>query len=80
MNKLISIVMGITLLCTLLSGCGSSSNTAENGELNIFIWTGYVSDAAIEEFEETYGIKVNVSTYSSNEDMLSKLKSESAGA
>ena len=80
MKKFISIVTGMTVVCTFFIGCGNTSKTAENGELNIFIWTEYVSDAAIEEFEETYGIKVNVSTYSSNEDMLSKLKSESAGA
>lgn len=36
-------------------------------------------DSVFDAFEEETGIKVNVSTYSSNEDMLSKVKSESEG-
>lgn len=78
-RKLISFSLALTLICSLLAGCGSSTETASNGELNVFVWTEYVSDAAIEAFEEETGIKVNVSTYSSNEDMLAKLKSESEG-
>ena len=78
-RKLISFSLALTLMCSLLAGCGSSTETASNGELNVFVWTEYVSDAAIEAFEEETGIKVNVSTYSSNEDMLAKLKSESEG-
>ena len=33
----------------------------------------------LEDFEKEYGIKVNVSTFSSNEDMLAKVKSEDEG-
>ncbi|RHK42227.1 spermidine/putrescine ABC transporter substrate-binding protein [Anaerobutyricum hallii] len=47
--------------------------------MNIFIWTEYVPDSVIQKFEKETGIKVNVSTYSSNEDMLAKVKSESEG-
>ncbi|WP_182432690.1 polyamine ABC transporter substrate-binding protein [Anaerobutyricum hallii] len=36
-------------------------------------------DSVIQKFEKETGIKVNVSTYSSNEDMLAKVKSESEG-
>lgn len=64
---------------SVATGCGSSSKAASSKELNVFIWTEYVSEGAIESFEEETGIKVNVSTYSSNEDMLAKLKSESEG-
>ena len=78
-RKLISFSLVLVLMCSLLAGCGSSTETASNGELNVFVWTEYVSDAAIEAFEKETGIKVNVSTYSSNEDMLAKLKSESEG-
>ena len=63
----------------MLAGCGSKSSEGKNGELNIFIWTEYVPDSVIEKFEKETGIKVNVSTYSSNEDMLAKVKSESEG-
>ena len=72
----------LTLAAGLLTGCGSSSGSAAGtaGELNIFVWTEYVPDSVIEKFEEETGITVNVSTYSSNEDMLAKVRSESEGA
>ena len=78
-RRLLSMVIAGTMVCSMLTGCGSSGDTGKNGEINIFVWTEYVSDAAIEAFEKDTGIKVNLSTYSSNEDLLAKLKSESEG-
>ena len=78
-RKLLSMVIAGTMVCSMLTGCGSSGDSGKNGEINVFVWTEYVSDAAIEAFEKDTGIKVNVSTYSSNEDLLAKLKSESEG-
>lgn len=84
-RSLCAVVAG-TMVCSMLAGCGSSSESAggagsaeKKGELNVFVWTEYVSDAAVEAFEKETGVKVNVSTYSSNEDLLAKLKSESEG-
>lgn len=78
MKKLAALgLTGAMLLA--LTGCGGS-DAGENGELNLFIWTEYIPDSVIESFEEETGIKVNMSTYSSNEDMLAKVKSESEGA
>lgn len=69
------------LLAVSVSACGgaSSETTASPGELNLYVWTEYVPDSVIEKFESETGIKVNVSTYSSNEDMLAKVKSEAEG-
>lgn len=78
-KRIVSLLVMTTMVMSLFSGCGSKK-TAENGELNVFVWTEYVSEGAIKDFEKEYGIKCNVSTYSSNEDMLAKLKSESEGA
>ena len=78
-KKMLSLIVITAMLVTMLAGCGSKSSEGKNGELNIFIWTEYVPDSVIEKFEEETGIKVNVSTYSSNEDMLAKVKSESEG-
>lgn len=50
-------------------------------ELNVYNWGEYISDGTegsidlVEKFEELTGIKVNYTTYASNEDMYSKLKS-----
>ena len=78
-KKMLSLIVITAMLVTMLAGCGSKSSEGKNGELNIFIWTEYVPDSVIEKFEKESGIKVNVSTYSSNEDMLAKVKSESEG-
>lgn len=78
-RKLLCLIMVGALACSMFVGCGNSKNSGKNGEVNVFVWTEYVSDSAIQAFEEESGIKVNISTYSSNEDLLSKLKSESEG-
>ncbi|MFA9466580.1 MAG: PotD/PotF family extracellular solute-binding protein [Velocimicrobium sp.] len=78
MKKVICILLSVMMMLSLV-GC-SSSKEASNGELNFFVWTEYVPDSVIKGFEDETGIKVNVSTFSSNEDMLSKVKSETEGA
>lgn len=81
MKKLISMMLCVVMAVSMLTGCGSSGTEAgKNGELNLYIWTEYVSEDVIHKFEEETGIKVNVSYYSSNEDLLAKMKAESEGA
>ena len=80
-KKMLVVFMAVAMAAGALTGCGSGQgeSTADNGELNVFVWTEYVPDSVFDKFEEETGIKVNVMTYSSNEDMLSKVKSESEG-
>jgi spermidine/putrescine-binding protein len=42
-------------------------------ELNLFVWTEYIPQDAIECFELVYGIRVNHGEYSANEEMYAKL-------
>ncbi len=42
-------------------------------ELNLFVWTEYIPEDVIDCFEAVYGISVNRSEYSSNEEMYAKL-------
>ena len=49
-------------------------------KLNIFIWTEYVPDSVIESLRMRPVSKVNVSTFSSNEDMLAKVQAEASDA
>ena len=82
-KRLLAVLLTLTLTAAGIAGCGSSSAgsaSSDQGELNLFVWTEYLPDAVVEKFEKETGIKVNVSTYSSNEDMLAKVKSETAGA
>lgn len=82
-KRFIASLITVSLMAMSLTGCGSSageSASGDQGELNLFVWTEYLPDSVVEKFEKETGIKVNVSTYSSNEDMLAKVKSETAGA
>lgn len=59
----------ITLAPTISRNAFSSS-----GEVNWFTWEDYAPQALLDKFTENTGIQVNVTTYSSNEDCLNKLK------
>lgn len=83
MKKVISILTSLSVAAAgaaVLTGCGSSAKTGENGTINIYTWTEYIPDSVIAKFEKETGIKVNHTTFSSNEDMLAKIKSEDEGA
>ena len=85
MKKMLSVLLAAVMLLSLiaLSGCGSSKTLT----LNVYNWGEYISDGSedsldtIKAFEqwyqEIYGqkLKVNYTTYASNEDMYAKLSS-----
>jgi len=48
-------------------------------ELNIYNWGEYINPAVLQKFEEETKIKVNLSTYSSNEEMLAKIQGGASG-
>ena len=80
-NALLTIAL-VTLLVLCLAGCAGSART-----LNVYNWGEYISDGSegsfdtIREFEdwyeETYGekVKVNYTTFASNEEMYNKISS-----
>ncbi|MDD2868203.1 extracellular solute-binding protein [Neomegalonema sp.] len=47
---------------------------ASSGSVNVFAWGDYVQDNQIKHFEDKTGIKVNLSTYGSNDEAQQKLK------
>ena len=63
--------------CALLVGASSGAHAA--GDLFIYNWTDYTAPDVIAKFQKETGIKVTVDTYDSNETLLAKLKSGSAG-
>lgn len=78
-------VIAVALVVVL--GVSAVGNNSDTLELNVYNWGEYISDGsdgsldtikAFESwYEEEYGqkVKVNYSTYASNEDMYAKLKS-----
>lgn len=76
------IIMAAVVTAMSFAGCGAKAeggSTEEGKELNLFCWTEYMPQSVLDDFEKETGIHVNMSTYSSNEDMLAKVKSETEG-
>ena len=58
-----------------LTSC-SKSNTASGGkkEVNVYNWGEYIDESIFADFENETGIKVNYSTFQSNEEMYAAMK------
>ncbi|MGO0062542.1 ABC transporter substrate-binding protein [Brevibacillus fluminis] len=71
------LALALAGVLALAAGCGNSAAPAgeesKSKELNVFNWSNYLPESVIKQFEKESGIKVNYSTYSSNEEMLAKL-------
>jgi len=52
----------------------TTSALASDKVLNLYIWSEYIPDEVVADFSKKTGIKVNISTYDSNEAMYAKVK------
>lgn len=73
LKRTIVIVM---MLVLFLTGCHHQDNKKV---LNVLNWSAYIPDEVVRNFEEKYGIKVNYTTYSSNEELLAKITGSKEG-
>jgi len=75
-KKLLAVVLAILVAVGSIGG-GIFAFARKSSEpqqvLNVFNWSEYLPPSVIEKFEQTYNIKVNYSTFSSNEEMLAKI-------
>ena len=62
-----------------LAALVASAGIAGAAELNIYNWGEYINPEVLKKFEEETSIKVNLSTYSSNEEMLAKIQGGATG-
>jgi spermidine/putrescine transport system substrate-binding protein len=84
MLKCFSLLVGIFLAC---SGCTRNVSFGPNSAIgdpnpkvvNLAIWSNYINPTLLETFEKKYGVKVQVSNYSSNEELLAKLQAGASG-
>jgi spermidine/putrescine transport system permease protein len=53
---------------------GGASRGEGRPELSVYIWSNYLTDEMVREFEERYNVKVRVELYDSNEALLAKLQ------
>lgn len=70
MRKITLIIALVLLIAILISGCGSRKPV-----LYIFNWSDYIDPVLIKEFEAEHDCKIKYSTFDSNENMLTKIKS-----
>ena len=79
MKKILAIALCVVMLgsfATMFAGCGKT----DAGEVNVYNWGEYIAEGqdglmnVIEEFEKETGIKVNYTTYETNEDLYNMLK------
>jgi spermidine/putrescine-binding protein len=66
------VCFGILLIAP---NCGNNSSVSKKKELNLYIWSAYVSPEILKEFKKQTGIDVNYDTYDSNQVLLEKLRS-----
>ena len=64
------------LICLLMAVPALPALAAE--EVNVFNWEDYISQEALELFEQETGIKVNYMRFTTNEDMLVQVRADPA--
>lgn len=77
MKKWILFPMSVLIIASLfLSGCGAKQEGEMGDVLRVLNWQGYGSDEAwaIEQFEEMYGVKVEHDYITSEEELLTKMR------
>ena len=63
----------LSIILVLFCGCDRGSK-APAREVNLAIWSGLIPPQVFSDFEKEKGIKVHVTHYSSNEELLAKLQ------
>ena len=71
MKKLLVLLISTLMISTLCIGC--SKKTSE--EINFFNYGENIDEETVKEFEDQYGIKVNIETFDDMENMYQKVKS-----
>ena len=76
MKKILSVLLVLCMACGILSlaGCGGSDRVT----LNVYNWGEYIDETVLSDFEAETGIRVNYTTYASNEEMYAKVSSGAA--
>ena len=68
------IPLGFFIFAFFIFGCDG-----EKKQLNVFTWSGYISDEIRTEFEKEFGVNVVIDIYGSNEDLHAKLSVGATG-
>src|SRR6266403_1997575 len=58
---------------------GAAAPAFGQGQVNVYNWSDYIAEAELKTFQKDTGIKVNYTTYDSNEILDAKLKTGHSG-
>ncbi len=67
--KVLSVLLMLTLVLSLFSGCGDDRVT-----IRVYNWGEYIDEDMIDRFEDEMGIRVEYTTFDTNEGMYTKVK------
>lgn len=76
-SKILSLFMILIVLFSMVS-CGAAQGNTDKTSINVYNWGEYIDQSVLDKFTEETGIKVNYTTYASNEEMYSKIVSGAA--
>ncbi|MCS6885315.1 MAG: extracellular solute-binding protein [Acidobacteriota bacterium] len=69
------LVAVLTLFALLVFAASGTTRSTSQRQLNLYIWSNYISKEVVRRFEQRYNVRVNIETYESNEALLAKLQS-----
>lgn len=75
-------VVGSLGSCTAKAGQGGTTDDdlgPIEKDLSLYLWSDYLADTTVPEFEREFGVRVTVDTYESNEEMAAKLIAGASG-
>ena len=78
MKRSVLVVFLVLILVSANLFANGDKETKENKVLRLLTWSGYAPDELIQKFEAETGYKVEI-TYTSNEEMISKLRATRGG-
>lgn len=76
--RIVSIIFWMLLIMLFIVVLPRTTSFFEQKSLNIFTWSYIIDEKYVRKFEKETGIKVNLSYYESNEELLGKLLSSNS--
>lgn len=74
MKKILAALLCSGMVLSMLGGCSSQKQTAENGEVYVYNWGEYIDMETVKMFEKETGIKVIYDEFDTNETMYPKVE------
>lgn len=75
-KKVSVLIISIIVASIGVTGCSSTIETSskQNGEVNVICWSEYLPEEVMADFEKESGGKINITTYTSADEMLCPMK------